>query len=191
MHEHVVGFLCPPPPSTPTKVLWAAVSPPPSPHNSSLSVGKQLHCPQWNGSRLSVAWSGTWDRRGGQRDSQCTAVLSSHRTVRLAICARRPGIDGMTLTASTTVTMKSFQGTCGYLYNCPPFEAASEDCPPADKNSNLHPRAELVRKSSPLMLKLVPVYHLLGWCLDQLGWTSRRGFTGVSRQPFLFVSLSA
>ena len=26
-------------------------------------------------------------------------------------------------------------GTCGYLRNCPPFEAASEDCPPNEKNS--------------------------------------------------------
>ena len=28
-------------------------------------------------------------------------------------------------------------GACGYLYNCPPFEAAPDDCPPSEKNSGV------------------------------------------------------
>ena len=71
----------------------------------------------------------------------------------------------MTLTASTTVTMKSFQGTCGYLYNCPPFEAASEDCPLNEEKSETVERSVSYAKPGVWHRTGVQVCNLVGGTL--------------------------
>ena len=59
-----------------------------------------------------------------------------HEIGALAICARPLG---MTIAANPTLAMKSCQGQAAICANVdPPFEAASEDDPPDDKNS--HPQ---------------------------------------------------
>ena len=52
--------------------------------------------------------------------------------MQLAIFARA---RGMTLGAKYVDTTKSFQGHAAICTKVPPFEAASEDVPPDDKNS--------------------------------------------------------